>query len=203
VNHVSGRVRPSYYNLTTELPSGQLILYNTKTGSLVVVDSDQKGDVLAALQGSVDRSAGVHVDTLVVSDTSLIHITLLPAEACIFACPYCFQFNRRNILMKPWVYEPKNSFVGAYRCPCQRPDFTGVYHGGGVGKRGGIRDSNVSDGPSVPPRVCGPALTRSGGLPHLSRLWCHYEEHNLRRRDEPHAGRTCCRPRDVILQGAA
>jgi uncharacterized protein len=30
---------------------------------------------------------------------------MLPAEACNFACPYCFQYNKRHVLMKPWVYE--------------------------------------------------------------------------------------------------
>jgi len=34
-----------------------------------------------------------------------MHLTLLPAEACNFACPYCFQYKKRNVLMSDWVYD--------------------------------------------------------------------------------------------------
>jgi len=118
----------SRYNFTVTLSNNRLGIYNSKTGAIVCSEPGQGAKLQAALdnpEGYADSnllpsliSQGFLVEndrdeiadirswyTAFVTDRRLVHLTMLPAEACNFACPYCFQYNKRHLLMKPWVYE--------------------------------------------------------------------------------------------------
>ncbi|HCJ09954.1 MAG TPA: hypothetical protein DHW14_02160 [Clostridiales bacterium] len=116
----------SRYNFVERLSNNSLALYNTRTGSLIHVEPNEVKKVLSLLSDPVPEDPMVvtlekegflvpyDCDELEIvkqwyyewrDDRYLIHLTMLPAEACNFGCPYCFQFNRRNLLMKPSVYD--------------------------------------------------------------------------------------------------
>jgi len=118
----------SHYTFHTTLPDGRLGLYNSKTGAVVCADVEEAGKLLSVLEDPVGNSESSFLPALVsqgfvvrdncdelsdirkwsnafLSDERLLHLTMLPAEACNFACPYCFQYNKRHLFMKPWVYD--------------------------------------------------------------------------------------------------
>lgn len=118
----------SRYNFATAVSDDRLAVYNSKTGAVMVSEPGQRATLQAVLNNpevscesnviSALISQGFLVEddcdeiadirswyTAFVTDQRLVHITMLPAEACNFACPYCFQYNKRQILMRPWVYE--------------------------------------------------------------------------------------------------
>lgn len=117
----------SRYNFSVLLPEGRLALYNSKTGAVVVSEAGQLAMMQAVLDRPEDHTQNPFLPSLVsqgflvddthdeiadirgwyaafVTDQRLLHVTMLPAEACNFACPYCFQYNKRHLFMKPWVY---------------------------------------------------------------------------------------------------
>jgi uncharacterized protein len=118
---------PSRYNFILREQDGSVALYNTKTGALAAVESHQAEAVLELLanprarlhplmddlatQGFLVPVGHDELDDIrtwvrsYLRDKRLMHLTLLPAEACNFACPYCFQYNRRNVVMANWVYD--------------------------------------------------------------------------------------------------
>lgn len=124
---VARKLVESRYNFRVQLDDGRVGLYNSKTGAVVVAECGQAEELLAVLarpqshagshllstlkaQGflvceDADELADIRAwHTRYVSDQRVVHLTLLPAEACNFACPYCFQYQKRNMLMEPWVY---------------------------------------------------------------------------------------------------
>jgi uncharacterized protein len=122
----------SRYNFELRLDDGRLVLYNSRTGSLIVADQKEADGIAEFLadprENHVRRDELIHQGIIVskgadelgeiqnwhetwLSDSHLVHLTMLPAEACNFSCPYCFQFNRRNLLMKPWVYDATYSLL--------------------------------------------------------------------------------------------
>lgn len=127
-------LRASKYNFELPLEDGRLVLYNSKTGALATVEPSQSGAFNRVLRGfaqagneelvSQMTEQGFLFDdsedelediktwySLFSKDQKLVYITMLPAEACNFACPYCFQFNKRNELMEPWVYDATYRFL--------------------------------------------------------------------------------------------
>ncbi|ABX31777.1 Radical SAM domain protein [Petrotoga mobilis SJ95] len=117
-------IRESNYNFKIPIKDGKLLLYNTKTGAVAAV----KENILQSLNNPKEnlpsdvimmlKTEGFLIpeekDEIVeiqewhnkhINDSSLISLTLLPAEACNFACPYCFQYRKRNKLMKTEVYD--------------------------------------------------------------------------------------------------
>lgn len=118
----------SRYNFRIQIDDGRVGLYNSKTGAVIVAEGKQAEELLAVLNRPQDhtessflptlKAQGFLVDkdtneladirtwhTTYLNDQRVVHLTMLPAEACNFACPYCFQYQKRQILMQPWVYE--------------------------------------------------------------------------------------------------
>lgn len=125
--------KPSRYNFILRERDGSVALYNTKTGALALVESHQAEGVLELLDNPrahrhpllddltsqgflvpVGHDELNDIRTWVrayLSDKRLMDLTLLPAEACNFACPYCFQYNRRNVVMADWVYDAIHALI--------------------------------------------------------------------------------------------
>lgn len=117
---------PSRFNAISQTESGELILYNSYTGAIVVVTAEEKKDVLQALKRSgIDRELSPVEKTLAecgflvpehaneekraqflhqtLHRTDAMHLIVLPTEACNFRCTYCYQdFSRgkmsRNVV---------------------------------------------------------------------------------------------------------
>lgn len=126
-------LRLSHYVFEVAVDSG-LMLYSARTGSVIHLDSDQSKQY-TDLTKSADLPAGhplvrsLAEEGLVVEDTvdevalirswfelysrnpNMVHLTLLPAEACNFSCPYCFQYRHRSLMMKAEVYDGVFLFV--------------------------------------------------------------------------------------------
>ncbi|WP_041082102.1 radical SAM/SPASM domain-containing protein [Thermotoga profunda] len=120
-------IKESYYNFRVKTNNGELLLYNTKTGAVALLNKKLSHELFRLLEGRQDfpseflsslKNEGFLVseedDEISeirswhlkhINDPRFIHLTLLPAETCNFACPYCFQYRRRNKFMKPEVYE--------------------------------------------------------------------------------------------------
>jgi len=99
----------SRYTFHTTLPDGRLGLYNSKTGAVVCADVEEAGKLLSVLEDPVGNSESSFLPALVsqgfvvqndcdelsdirkwsnafLSDERLLHLTMLPAEACNFTC---------------------------------------------------------------------------------------------------------------------
>ncbi|MDP1651555.1 MAG: radical SAM protein [Rhodocyclaceae bacterium] len=113
-------MKTSKYNLATENPAtGELILFNTLYGSTVVVEPENRGDVLALLEkphAILDGNDGLirlrdelmrlkfvinsDTDELAllmnrkaagINDRNRLDVILMPNLNCNFACPYCYE----------------------------------------------------------------------------------------------------------------
>lgn len=130
-------LKASNYNFEGETDVGELALYNSKTGAIAFIESEREAIARAILrhpnaheadgelrQWMADMSFLVSEDTDELADIrawheryrladNLINITLLPAEACNFKCPYCFVYSQRNKFMAQWVYDAVLTFLEA------------------------------------------------------------------------------------------
>ncbi|GAX91223.1 radical SAM/SPASM domain-containing protein [Effusibacillus lacus] len=105
---------PSRFNAYSTADSGDLILYNSYTGAIVSVPPAEKEEALAALKrtgvsGNPSKTALQMIESgFLVPDqldeklrakylhqtqhrTDLLHLIILPTEACNFRCTYCYQ----------------------------------------------------------------------------------------------------------------
>jgi uncharacterized protein len=105
---------PSRYNEISYSKSGDLLVYNSYTGAIASFSDDEKSDALDALRASgiegelpdslrplfelgflvaeqtdEDRRALFLHQSL--HRTDLMHLVILPTEACNFRCAYCYQ----------------------------------------------------------------------------------------------------------------
>ncbi|MGP3562249.1 radical SAM protein [Geobacillus sp. BK01] len=109
---------PSRFNAMAQTKQGELILYNSYTGAIGAVAEDEKAAVLKALKRTgIDRELSPVEQTLVecgflvaenvdekrraqflhqsLHRTDVMHLVILPTEACNFRCVYCYQdFSR-------------------------------------------------------------------------------------------------------------
>lgn len=129
-------LKQSYYNFTLELDDSSLLIYNTKSGAIAHIDQDEASDALNALENLQDDSvlelditkqlnkAGflIEENKNEIEDIKKWHekyktletrisMTLLPAEACNFACPYCFIYEQRPLIMEDWVYDAVYTYL--------------------------------------------------------------------------------------------
>lgn len=110
----------SRYNIATENPeTGELILFNTLYGSTVVIEPENKGDVIAILKDPFVNPVGddrltrlrdellrlkfvINSDTdelalllnrkiAGIKDKNRLDVVLMPNLNCNFACPYCYE----------------------------------------------------------------------------------------------------------------
>jgi len=120
-------LKESYYNFKIRTDGGEILLYNTRTGAVAFLDKKLAHELSRFLEGDqgfsneflftlknegffiseeedeISEIRSWHLKHI--NDPRFIHLTLLPAETCNFACPYCFQYRKRNKVMKPEVYE--------------------------------------------------------------------------------------------------
>ncbi|MFZ5989627.1 MAG: hypothetical protein ACOYWZ_21220, partial [Bacillota bacterium] len=112
----------SSYNFKLILDDGRLMLYNTKTGAISVINTEEKDialeifanpnsykenqlfidlmDLGYIVEGNKNELEDIKTSNEWYSKLdSLIDLTLLPAEACNFTCPYCFIYQQRHMLM--------------------------------------------------------------------------------------------------------
>lgn len=117
---------PSRYNAISHADQGVLIVYNSYTGAIASFSKEEKIEVLAALKTSgvagelSDTLSSLHELGFIVSDqadedrraqylhqsmhrTDLMHLIILPTEACNFRCTYCYEAFSRGAM----TYETK------------------------------------------------------------------------------------------------
>jgi uncharacterized protein len=131
---VSPAYKESLYNYTLELDDGKLMIYNTKTGAISLIEPDKKTAVMDVLQGRYFSENNTPVVDLLKQGfivkgdrnelddikywhesygrlKNLIQLIILPAEACNFTCPYCFVYQQRNLFMEEWVYDAIYKYI--------------------------------------------------------------------------------------------
>ena len=105
---------PSRFNAMAQTKQGELILYNSYTGAIGAVAEGERAAVLEALKRTgIDRELSPVEQTLVecgflvaenvdekrraqflhqsLHRTDVMHLVILPTEACNFRCVYCYQ----------------------------------------------------------------------------------------------------------------
>jgi uncharacterized protein len=120
--------KKSYYNFKKEVKNGDVVLYNSKTGSVVTVERENAFLINNILDSSkefadheyfeplfqngfiVNESFDEYTDIKSKYDSNffnerMINIVILPAETCNFTCPYCFIYNYKNKIMSDSVYD--------------------------------------------------------------------------------------------------
>lgn len=125
--------KESFYNLVQE-HEGNLIIYNTKTGAVGIVPKEEANMYTEALKHPEDKKYQAQVEVLVqqnflVSEEineleeirkwheralnfpNYIQITMLPNENCNFACPYCFIYTHRDMVMTDTVYDSVLKYI--------------------------------------------------------------------------------------------
>lgn len=131
------KLKESFYNFKVEVDDN-LVLYNTKTGAISIVEYKEKDTVLKILDNPNDynddnklKKELFKLGFLVDQDKNelddikewhekyiylenLLQLTILPAETCNFACPYCFNYKDRNIIMEDWVFDAIYKYIKKY-----------------------------------------------------------------------------------------
>ena len=120
--------KQSYYNFELKLDNGKYILYNTKTGAVSLLDSNERNTMRSDFSGKTECKNRLLMDNLLSQGfiveknrnelddiksitqsfrkaKNLVRLIVLPAEACNFTCPYCFIYRQRNLFMSEWVYD--------------------------------------------------------------------------------------------------
>ncbi|HJV46155.1 MAG TPA: radical SAM protein [Bacillota bacterium] len=116
---------PSRFNAISYTDDGEVILYNSYTGAIATFTKEEnvlsalrkegvKGELPDHLQPLVESgflvSSSVNEDTRAqylhqsLHRTDLMHLVIMPTEACNFRCTYCYQTFPRGV-MKPSVRE--------------------------------------------------------------------------------------------------
>lgn len=131
-------LKESFYNFKVETNDGELVLYNTKTGAISVIDAIEKRKTLKIFDNPNIKSCDEEIKKglfklgfLVekkknelndikewhenyISLDNLLNLTILPAEACNFSCPYCFNYKDRNIIMDDWVFNAIYKYISKF-----------------------------------------------------------------------------------------
>ena len=118
---IKKQYKPSYYNFFKEYDNGRLVIYNTKTGAVDVVEKTDSAKVKEILNNKtilnfenndlcIQMSKQGYIVDVNESEVQEIidwnksannmehvgYITILPTETCNFACPYCFIYTFRD-----------------------------------------------------------------------------------------------------------
>lgn len=124
----------SKYNYTLNLDDGSMILYNTKSGAIDVVEQENCDLVNKILvspnnytdepifdiinkQGYTVSSDKDELKEIVDwcrksnSAAHIAHLTIIPTETCNFTCPYCFIYTFRDQHMKSDVYDSIYKYI--------------------------------------------------------------------------------------------
>ena len=132
--------KPSYYNFVKDY-KGNKIIYNTKTGSISIIDNQSSSkfmDILEAPgsdyetdelfhsmleEGYIVESGKNEIDDLeelskmASMPSNVLRLTILPTETCNFTCPYCFIYTLRNHHMIAETWEALYKLVKNF---CER-----------------------------------------------------------------------------------
>ncbi|WP_428911574.1 radical SAM protein [Niallia sp. Krafla_26] len=121
---------PSRFNALSHTDDGGLVLFNSFNGAIVHFSEKEKQEVLTALKrvGIKDLQHDLHRDLydngFLVSDrvdekrraqflhqslhrTDMMHLVLLPTEACNFCCTYCYETFPRGKMDPKTIYALK------------------------------------------------------------------------------------------------
>lgn len=145
--------KASGYNFI-KMHEGNMIIYNTKTGAVAIIEENQVQDYKFALENpncadykeqiSNLRTQGFVVDENLdeflqikewhekaMAYPNYIQITMLPNENCNFRCPYCFVYTHRGMVMEDTTYESVLNYI---KKTCENTDekvyLTLVWFGG-------------------------------------------------------------------------
>lgn len=122
----------SRFNAISHTDSGEVIIYNSYTGAVISVDEREKMEVLRVLRTGTDNEQSNVCQTLIqcgflvpeqtdekrraqllhasMHRTDVMHLIILPTEACNFRCTYCYQdFSRGQ--MKREIVEGLKRFL--------------------------------------------------------------------------------------------
>lgn len=126
--------KESYYNFKEVVDTGDMVLYNSRTGAVAVVEKENYENITGILECPdgkddeeffaplVDNGFLVNKDEdeyETIKSTyekefnrkDIIKIVLLPAEICNFTCEYCFVWNYAGHVMKPEIYESIKNYI--------------------------------------------------------------------------------------------
>ncbi len=125
------KLKASMYNFEVDV-DGDLVLYNTRTGSLVRTEADTVALVKDTLRNPnenfafrnelLDQGFLVEEDTNELSiladvheryieDDSTIDLTIMPSESCNLRCPYCFIYKQRNMEMEDKTFSGVLNYI--------------------------------------------------------------------------------------------
>lgn len=114
-------MKSSYYNILTDLESGEFLLYNTDTEAMVVLSREEKEEYERICSG--DLNAGALFDSLLLNrfileepeeeaawleyeyekykfNNRLFELVIAPTIDCNFRCAYCYEHKRPGFMGK-------------------------------------------------------------------------------------------------------
>lgn len=126
--------KKSYYNYIKELGNKDVVLYNTRTGAVAVVEKNNVEIVENILKNPKQNTdteffSSLYDNGFIVDENCneyeniktkyennfnsnrLINIVMLPIEMCNFSCPYCFIYNYKNKIMDDCVYNSIKKYI--------------------------------------------------------------------------------------------
>ena len=123
--------KESYYNFKCNFEDGNMMLYNSKTGAVAVIEKEHVKEISDVLETQIDsKFTGVLYTQGFLTDDSedelayirrrydnvhssqkTIKVVMMPAEFCNLACPYCFIYNYRNKIMRQEVFDNVVSYI--------------------------------------------------------------------------------------------
>lgn len=126
--------KKSYYNFTNTVDNGDMVIYNSRTGAVAVVENENRENILGILDNPENKEEeeffaplkdnGFLVDTEEDEYAKIreiyehefnrkdtITVVLLPAEICNFTCEYCFVWNYGGQIMSRRVYDNIKKYI--------------------------------------------------------------------------------------------
>ena len=126
--------KKSYYNFAETMNNGDMVLYNSRTGAVAVVENENRekiqeildnpeakeeeeffqplsdnGFLVSAEEDEFASVRQIYEEEYNRKDT--ITVVLLPAEICNFKCEYCFVWNYAGKIMPRETYEKINKYI--------------------------------------------------------------------------------------------
>ncbi len=124
----------SFYNFTNTVDNGDMVIYNSRTGAVAVVEKENRENILGILENPegkeeeeffaplkdngflVDAEEDEYDKVKKIYETEFnrkdnITVVLLPAEICNFTCEYCFVWNYGGQIMSRKVYENIKKYI--------------------------------------------------------------------------------------------